>query len=276
VESSMPKVMESAYYFEQAGVGLGIDETYCVFLPSSDLLKYTQSKDAASGTRSWRYDGVSKANEDQKDKLDRLPSPCIRPHKRYLRKKPEQVVTNTSNPIRMWVKLLSVMPTQIVTARNIKKFFSEHLDMVIIRYLPFPGNESNYLRAQIGHISAGTYVSPLGFYQISIQLGSFYAVHSSSGSLYLVQSCTKNEKEEKEDEEKEHKGDEPDSLEQEAGPPPLTPMSEDLEYPSGLEITEMEVPNVGEEQASRATQEAIVLSAEENEETDDEDDDNDD
>ena len=32
-------------------------------------------------------------------------------------------------------------------------------------YPPFPGNESNYLRAQIARISAGTHVSPAGFYQ---------------------------------------------------------------------------------------------------------------
>lgn len=32
-------------------------------------------------------------------------------------------------------------------------------------YLPFPGNEANYLRAQIARISASTQVSPLGFYQ---------------------------------------------------------------------------------------------------------------
>ncbi|CAO2628057.1 Radial spoke head protein 4 homolog A [Lemmus lemmus] len=155
----------------------------------------------------------------------------------------------------------------------------------------------------------------------------------------------KNEEEEEEDEEeKEDKGEEPDYIEQEVGPPLLTPISEDLdiqnipswttrlssnlipqyaiavlrsnlwpgayafsngkkfeniyigwghkysvenytppglppvyqEYPSGPEITEMDDPSVSEEQASRATKEATVLSAEENEETDNEDDDNDD
>ena len=30
---------------------------------------------------------------------------------------------------------------------------------------PFPGNEANYLRAQIARITAGTNVSPVGFYQ---------------------------------------------------------------------------------------------------------------
>lgn len=57
-------------------------------------------------------------------------------------------------------------------------------------------------------------------------------------------------------------------------PPGLPPVYQ--EYPSGPEITEMDDPSVGEEQASRAKQEATVLSAEENEETDDEDNDTDD
>ena len=57
-------------------------------------------------------------------------------------------------------------------------------------------------------------------------------------------------------------------------PPGLPPVYQ--EYPSGPEITEMDDPSVSEEQASRATQEVTVLSAEENEETDDENDDSDD
>ena len=32
-------------------------------------------------------------------------------------------------------------------------------------YPPFPGSEANLLRAQIARISAGTHISPLGFYQ---------------------------------------------------------------------------------------------------------------
>ena len=35
----------------------------------------------------------------------------------------------------------------------------------VICYPPFPGNEGNLLRAQIARISAGTHISPLGFYQ---------------------------------------------------------------------------------------------------------------
>lgn len=38
------------------------------------------------------------------------------------------------------------------------------LPFQIVSYPPFPGNEMNYLRAQIARISAGTQVSPAGYY----------------------------------------------------------------------------------------------------------------
>lgn len=51
------------------------------------------------------------------------------------------------------------------TLRCIKfiQFFKQKFQ--VVSYPPFPGNESNYLRAQIARISAGTHISPLGFYQ---------------------------------------------------------------------------------------------------------------
>ena len=35
----------------------------------------------------------------------------------------------------------------------------------VVSYPPFHGNEANYLLAQIARITAGTNVSPVGFYQ---------------------------------------------------------------------------------------------------------------
>ena len=35
----------------------------------------------------------------------------------------------------------------------------------VVSYPPFPGVERNYLRAQIGRISASTHVSPLGYFR---------------------------------------------------------------------------------------------------------------
>jgi len=33
-----------------------------------------------------------------------------------------------------------------------------------VSYPPFPGNEANYLRAQVARISASTHISPIGYY----------------------------------------------------------------------------------------------------------------
>ncbi|XP_020610209.1 radial spoke head protein 6 homolog A-like [Orbicella faveolata] len=70
----------------------------------------------------------------------------------------------TTEPGKPWVKLPAVTPAQIVTARSIKKFFTGRLDAPIVSYPPFPGNEMNYLRAQIARISAGAQISPAGFF----------------------------------------------------------------------------------------------------------------
>lgn len=64
-----------------------------------------------------------------------------------------------------WTKLPSVSPAQITAARQIRKYFTGRLDSPIVSYPHFPGNEANYLRAQIARLSAGTHVSPMGFYQ---------------------------------------------------------------------------------------------------------------
>ncbi|XP_073994518.1 radial spoke head protein 6 homolog A-like [Rhodnius prolixus] len=70
----------------------------------------------------------------------------------------------SNEPSSGYVRLPDVTPVQIVKARQIKRFFTGILDQEISTDPPFPGNESNYLRAQIARISAGTQISPLGFY----------------------------------------------------------------------------------------------------------------
>ena len=56
-------------------------------------------------------------------------------------------------------------PAQIVAARAVRRLLTGRLDAPIITFPPFPGNESNYLRAQIARISATTHISPSGYYQ---------------------------------------------------------------------------------------------------------------
>lgn len=62
------------------------------------------------------------------------------------------------------MRLPPVSPAHINAARQIRKYFTGRLDSAVVSFPPFPGKEANYLRAQIARISAGTHVSPKGFY----------------------------------------------------------------------------------------------------------------
>ncbi|XP_037376862.1 radial spoke head protein 4 homolog A [Talpa occidentalis] len=300
VENCLPNIMESAFYFEQAGVGLGADETYRICLALKQLtdthpiqkcrfwgkilgmemnyivaeVEYREGEDEEEVEEEdvveERDNGESEADEDNEDE-DELPrsfhkAPQVIPKEESRTGTNKYVYFVCNEPGRPWVKLPSVVPAQIVIARKIKKFFTGRLDAPVISYPPFPGNESNYLRAQIARISAGTHVSPLGFYQFGEEEGeeeeeveggrdSFEEnpdfegiqvidlVESLSNWVHHVQHilpqgrCNwfnptqKSEEEEEEDEEKEEEEEkeEPDSIEQEVGPPLLTPISEDLE-----------------------------------------------
>ncbi|MEJ1286747.1 hypothetical protein NN561_017756 [Cricetulus griseus] len=202
-ESSLPNVMESAYYFEQAGVGLGTDETYRVFLALKQLtdthpiqrcrfwgkilglemnyivaeVEFRAGEDEEEveeeGVAEERDAGESEAGEGEEDELPKseYKAPQAIPKEENRTGTNKYVYFVCNEPGRPWMKLPSVTPAQIVTARKIKKFFTGRLDAAIISYPPFPGNESNYLRAQIARISAGTHVSPLGFYQFGEEEG---------------------------------------------------------------------------------------------------------
>ncbi|GAB1295096.1 Radial spoke head protein 4 homolog A [Apodemus speciosus] len=292
-ESCLPNVMESAYYFEQAGVGLGTDETYRVFLALKHLtdthpiqrcrfwgkilglemnyivaeVEFRDGEDEEEvdeeGIAEERDNGGSEAGEGEEEELPKslykAPQAIPKEESRTGANKYVYFVCNV--PGRPWVRLPSVTPAQIVTARKIKKFFTGRLDAAVVSYPPFPGNESNYLRAQIARISAGTHVSPLGFYQFGEEEGEEEEVEGSRDSyeenpdfegiqvIDLVESLSNwvhhvqyilpqgrcnwfnpiQKDEEEEEEEDEDKGEEPDYIEQEVGPPLLTPISEDLE-----------------------------------------------
>ncbi|XP_008137263.2 radial spoke head protein 4 homolog A isoform X2 [Eptesicus fuscus] len=202
-EPSLPNVMESAFYFEQAGVGLGTDEIYRIFLALKQLtdthpiqrcrfwgkilgremnyivaeVEFHEGEDEEEveeeDVTDERDNGESEGEDDDEDELPRsiykAPQPVPKEESRTGANRYVYFVCN--EPGRPWVKLPSVTPAQIVIARKIKKFFTGRLDSPIISYPPFPGNESNYLRAQIARISAGTHVSPLGFYQFGEEEG---------------------------------------------------------------------------------------------------------
>lgn len=70
-----------------------------------------------------------------------------------------------------WEQLPDLTPEQIQVARQIYKSFTGKLDQEILTYPDFPGKERNYLRAQIARITAGTHISPLGYYTFGAETG---------------------------------------------------------------------------------------------------------
>merc|ERR1712188_347978 len=54
-----------------------------------------------------------------------------------------------------WIKLPPIRPEQIMAARKIRKLFSGDLEAPVNSYPPFPGNEAEYLSAQIARIARG-------------------------------------------------------------------------------------------------------------------------
>ncbi|KAK3757877.1 hypothetical protein RRG08_014433 [Elysia crispata] len=204
VETPLPNIMELCFFFEQAGIGLNREEMIRIWLALKSLvdnhpLQHVRFWGKIFGTEQNYYvaeveyregdeeeeeeeepeevqedDVVEKEGEEEGDEEeieeDDTPKPDFKPpptvpkeENRTGANKKTYFVCN--DPGKPWVKLPLVQPNQITAARMIKKFMTGRLDAPVVSYPPFPGNESNYLRAQIARISAGTHISPLGFYQ---------------------------------------------------------------------------------------------------------------
>lgn len=300
VETPLPNLMELTYYFDQAGVGLGSEEMYRIYLALKQLVdtyplqtvrfwgkiqgteenylvsevQYREGEEEEEEDEE-KQEEVEKEEEKEDDEEegeggeeDEIPKPDYKPPP-VIPKEESRTGSNKymyfvcNEPGKPWTKLPPVTPAQVSCSRKIKKFFTGHLDAAVVSYPPFPGNEANYLRAQISRISAGTQVSPSGYYQFDdeeeedeegegrtdfVENPDFEGVPlrdlvdpSLSHWVHHVQHilpqgrCTwfnpvqKNE-EEFEDEEEEEEREEPDEPEPEVGPPLLTPLSEDAEF----------------------------------------------
>ncbi|XP_071598700.1 radial spoke head protein 4 homolog A-like [Heliangelus exortis] len=298
-ESPLPNVMETAFYFEQAGIGLSKEESYHIFLALKKLIsdypvqtcrfwgkilglemnyiiaevQFQEGEEEEEGEEEDDSEEREKEmGEDEDEDEDETKKKDEPPKSTY---KPPPVIPKEENgtgankyvyfvcndPSNPWVKLPAVTPAQIVCARKIKKFFTGRLDAPIVSFPPFPGNEANYLRAQIARISAGTHISPIGFYQFPEEEGDddeegeggrdtfeenpdfqplsvAEMVDSVSAWVHHVRSILEQgrcvwfnpfqkSEEEEEEEEGEEKEEEPGELEREVGPPLLTPLSED-------------------------------------------------
>ncbi|XP_069314056.1 radial spoke head protein 6 homolog A [Eulemur rufifrons] len=302
-ETAVPNVMEAAFYFQQAGVGLSSDESFRVFLALKQLVEQQpihtcrfwgkvlglsrnylvaevefregeeegeeeEVEEMMEGGEAMEAHLEEEGEEDEEKVADMVPKPTWKPPPVI----PKETRSGTNKylyfvcnePGRPWTRLPHVTPAQIVHARKIKKFLTGHLDAPVISYPPFPGNEANYLRAQIARISAATQISPLGFYQFGEEEGDEEEEGGAGRDSYeenpdfegipvleLVDSmanwvhhtqhilpqgrCTwvnplqKTEEEEELGEEEEKADEGLEEVEQEVGPPLLTPLSEDAE-----------------------------------------------
>ncbi|XP_028259928.1 radial spoke head protein 4 homolog A isoform X2 [Parambassis ranga] len=296
VETPFPNVSEIGFYLEQAGVGLGREEMQRIYLALKQLVEshglprcrlwgkilgtessyiiaeadyredeQVEEEEQSTDEAAEQEESEAKEAEENETKEDLPPQSIYKPPP-AVPKEAIGVGTNKfvyyvcNEPGLPWVKLPSVNPAQITAARQIRKFFTGRLDNPIVSYPPFPGNEAIYLRAQIARISAGTQVSPQGFYQTGEEEGdeeetphdncevnpdfeglpvaemadslSIWAHHIQhilqQGRCTWVNLATKPEdtNEEEDDDEKEEG---PDESEPEIGPPLLTPLSQDAE-----------------------------------------------
>ncbi|XP_028921059.1 radial spoke head protein 6 homolog A [Ornithorhynchus anatinus] len=303
-DTPVPNLQETAFFFEQAGVGLGSDETLRIGLALKQLveqqpvqtcrfwgkilglrgyylvaeveLREGEEEEEAEEEEEEEEETLARGAEEREEvegvaeeeaEADEPPKPSWKPPPAVPREESRTGANKflyfvCTEPGRPWTRLPPVSPAHIVVARKIKKFLTGRLDAPVVSYPPFPGNEAHYLRAQIARISAGTHISPLGFYQFGDEEGdeeeegvggrdTFEENPDFEGVpvLELVDSIANwvhhaqhilpqgrcnwinplQKVEEEELGEEEEKGDELEETEQEVGPPLLTPLSEDAE-----------------------------------------------
>ncbi|WIA22916.1 hypothetical protein OEZ86_009852 [Tetradesmus obliquus] len=68
-------------------------------------------------------------------------------------------------------QLPHVTPAQIKAARSLKRLLTGRLSSAVSSYPVFPGNEANFLRAQIARISCTTVVCPAGLFVVNEEGG---------------------------------------------------------------------------------------------------------
>ncbi|KAK2815991.1 hypothetical protein Q5P01_026458 [Channa striata] len=295
-ETPLPNVSEICFFLEQAGVGLSREEMQKIFLALKQLIEsqalmrcrlwgkilgtessyivaeaeYREGEDEEEQNTEEAVEEDERepqSQENEENEVDLLPQSTYKPPAQV----PKEGIGKGANkyvyfvckePGLPWVKLPSVTPAQITVARQMRKFFTGRLDTPIVSYPPFPGNEANYLRAQIARISAGTQVSPQGLfqaveeegdeedeaqqdnYEVNPDFEAFSAVEMAEslstwvhhvqhilrqGRCTWVNMAVNPEEDASEDGEAEEKEEEPDEPEPEVGPPLLSPLSQDAE-----------------------------------------------
>ncbi|KAG8553140.1 hypothetical protein GDO81_003295 [Engystomops pustulosus] len=295
-DSPLPNLYDLAHLLQQGGVNLGQDETVHIALAMKRLtdtrpLQYCRFWGKILGTAGsylvaevqFREGEDEEAEEDaeeeeketaeeeedeeEKEEAEDLPPksthrpPPVVPREENGTGTNKYVYFVSTEAGAEWIRLPPVTPAQITAARKIRRLFTGNLDAPVITYPPFPGTEANLLRAQIARISAGTHVSPLGYYQFGEEEGeeeeegatrdtyeenlefegipvtdlvenlSSWVHHVQhilpQGRCVWLNTAVKSEEEMEEEEGEEEEKEDEEEPEPEVGPPLLTPLSED-------------------------------------------------
>lgn len=168
---SVPDLLANADLFEWAGVNVGKEETYKILLAITELVN--QQNNQETPIKSVRFWG----------KIFGLQSDYIVVEAQYLDWPAEEDVVPEGSDMEApgeganeyvyfvtnsvegkWTQLPYVTPTQIQTAKKMRRFFTGNLKAPVLGFPRFPWGEAAYLRAQIARITAATVVSPVGFY----------------------------------------------------------------------------------------------------------------
>lgn len=158
---------EESQYLEWAGVSFGRTESFRIHL----ALKHLAAKFPAKNLRYWGKifgrtadyhiaEGQMDPEGDEEDAKDALGNTIQKSGEGS--NKNVYFVCNEIGGAGEWTKLPNVTPHQIIVARKLRRAFSGKLTAPVAGHPPFPGNESNYLRAQIALISAATVLAPSG------------------------------------------------------------------------------------------------------------------
>lgn len=166
----VPDIMGHQRLLEWAGVGLPEEEVYRITLSIQNLARDNDFESIRLfgkilGTKANYLVVEAKLKIYPKGKAALKEDPVTKaePSGTGLN---EYVYFVTNSPESPWIQLPDVLPEQILTARQMRRFLTGDLKAPVKGYPRFPYPEASLLRCQIARISAATVVSPKGYYSM--------------------------------------------------------------------------------------------------------------
>ncbi|KAG2391883.1 hypothetical protein C9374_013368 [Naegleria lovaniensis] len=164
----LSNLIEDFYALSNVGISLPYEEISMVqialkTLKKSKNLNYVRFFGKVFGTQSNYYVFESNYHFEEKQPEDNIHESSGKPG---INRFTYWVLSSrkSEHPFN-FVKLPDVTPEQIQVAREITKLFTGDLNRAINSYPVFPGNEANYLRAQIARIVHASTLAPMGLFE---------------------------------------------------------------------------------------------------------------